>query len=262
MLHHGAHVAMRFAIAVSESAFGPTVPSPKAKKREAKQAASETGSVLSHGGADGGNPGEVKGSKDGREGEDDERPEKPVDMDGEDGEDGEGDRLDTGDHVDANPFIHGGMGKEVQAAASKVFEDFVTVPDLFRESEHLPYGWYARDRQNVPAALRIFKHEVLNDTRKKHPFTADIVEAFGGMCDAWDSSHLSMAERHERINHFCRTFYPHIINAMCRPTGPPEYVCGWHRVTVEAMTNMAESLLLIDEEYVRRNGSNPKMNWV
>ena len=237
-----AHVAKRFAIAVTESAFGLSVPSPKAKKREAKKAAS----------GDGGDGGCEK--QDGGGDEDQQQ-------DGEDGKESRGDKLDTGDHVDASPAVQGGASKETGSAA-RVFEKLVTVPELFVESPHLPNGWYSRDRQNVPAALRLFKKEVVDDVREQHPFTAEIVEAFGGMCDAWDSSHLSMAERHERINHFRRTFYPHIINAMCRPTGPPEYVCGWHRVTIEAMTNMAESLLLIDEEYVRRNGASPRLNWV
>ena len=71
-----------------------------------------------------------------------------------------------------------------------------------------------------------------------------------------------MAMRRERVNNFRRTLYPHIIDAMFRESGPPEYVCGWHRVTIEAMTNIAEALLLIDEEYVRRNGPRPRLNWV
>ena len=221
-----AHVAKRFAISATEAPFGYGVPSPKAKRREAKAAIE---------GADG-----LEGDNDKRDGGDINAKDGDVDADGR----------DDLTELDDNAAIQG------------LTNDSVTIPDLFHKLSLLPSSWYKRDRQNVPVACRLFALDVIDGSRGTHKFTADIVDAFGRLYEAWDVSHLTMQERKERVNHFRRTVYPLIIDAMCRPGGPPEYVCGWHRITIESITNIAEALLLIDEAHVSMNGPNPKLNWV
>ena len=168
------HVAKRFAIAVTEAPFGPSVPSPKAKKREAKRAAAAAAAAAAlaaekpnsdaQGGADGATR---DGGQEGSE------------QDASNGKGGH-DSLDTGDDVDADPSVRDKASGAV-AGASEVFEEWVTVPRLFVEAKALPEGWYSRDRQNVPAALLLFKKEVVEVVRERNPFTAAIVEAFGGV---------------------------------------------------------------------------------